>query len=85
MSRHPYESAEHFKEEKIAENYVNFIAMESVPKAMTLDEVKYASREDKNNSEIYTIHKQWQMARNKGHFRQGHRHSRITGVSKHMQ
>jgi hypothetical protein len=53
MSRHPCESAEHSKEEKIAENYVNFIATESVPKAMTLDEVKSASCEDKQSRKLY--------------------------------
>ncbi|KAK3095200.1 hypothetical protein FSP39_011413 [Pinctada imbricata] len=47
MSRHPCATKKHSHEEKIAESYVNFITTGSVPKAMTLDEVKSASNEDK--------------------------------------
>lgn len=40
MSRHPINSGkQRSHEEKIAEQYVNFIASEAVPRAMTLNEV----------------------------------------------
>ena len=44
MSRHP---AQHeFDQNTIAEEYVNFITANAVPKAMTLEEIKHHTRED---------------------------------------
>jgi len=39
MSRHPIESAKSSQEALVAEEYVDFIATESIPKAMTATEV----------------------------------------------
>ena len=48
MSRHPVnQNVESSREEKIAEEYVDFISQTSVPNAITLDEVKAATVEDK--------------------------------------
>ncbi|KAK3108827.1 hypothetical protein FSP39_016677 [Pinctada imbricata] len=47
MSRHPVVTNQrNTHEQKIAEQYVNFIATEAVPKAMTLNEIVTASKED---------------------------------------
>ncbi|XP_061193203.1 uncharacterized protein K02A2.6-like [Saccostrea echinata] len=47
MSRHPILTQKLSREEDIAEHYVKFIAEKAVPKAMTLDEVKRATNEEK--------------------------------------
>jgi transposase InsO family protein len=46
MSRHPLESDESDRESKVTEEYVNFLASNSVPKAMTLEEVKVETKAD---------------------------------------
>ena len=45
LSRHPTPSAEG-KTENLADQYVNFISYHSVPKAMTLEQIKIATRQD---------------------------------------
>ena len=47
MSRHPSRTESDSREGNIAEVYVNFIASQAVPRAMSLDEVKMASANDK--------------------------------------
>ena len=48
MSRHPVkQNIQSSREEKIAEGYVDFISQTSVPRAITLEEVKAATVEDK--------------------------------------
>jgi hypothetical protein len=49
MSSHPIAmgSKKRSHEEKIAEQYVNFILIQAIPKAMTLSEVKCASMTDR--------------------------------------
>ena len=46
LSRHPVKHSKH-TQEKLAEQYVNFIALNSVPKAMSLQEIVKATNEDK--------------------------------------
>ena len=46
LSRHPVKHSKH-TQEKLAEQYVNFIALNSVPKAMSLQEIVEATNEDK--------------------------------------
>ena len=46
MSRHPEKTRLTSREEKIAEEYVNYVTNESVPKAMTLTEMKKATEND---------------------------------------
>ena len=62
MSRHPINSGkQRSHEEKIAEQYVNFIASEAVPRAMTLNEVKCESLNDKTIQQAieYTRNGKW--------------------------
>ena len=47
ISRHPIQPEKSDAKENVAEQYVNFIAETSTPAAMTLDEVKMASLQDK--------------------------------------
>ena len=47
MSRHPAEIPVKSRQQSVAEQYVKFIASESMPRAMTLDEVKIATSNDK--------------------------------------
>ena len=46
LSRHPVKHSKH-TQEKLAEQYVNFIALNGVPKAMSLQEIVKATNEDK--------------------------------------
>ena len=47
LSRHPInKSQSESNEEQIAEEYVNYIIANTVPKTMTLEEVKVATRKD---------------------------------------
>ena len=48
MSRHDVTMTINSIIEQSAEEYVNFLAAEHVPKAMTLDEVKQATKQDVN-------------------------------------
>ena len=45
MCRHPTKSSTH-KQERITEAYVNFVARNAVPKAMTLTEIQQATNND---------------------------------------
>ena len=48
MSRHPVkQNIQSSREEKIAEGYVDFISQTSVPRQITLEEIKAATAEDK--------------------------------------
>jgi hypothetical protein len=55
MSSHPIAmgSKKRSHEEKIAEQYVNFILIQAIPKAMTLSEVKCASMTDRKLQKPY--------------------------------
>ena len=44
MSRHP--SSSQLDEQNLAEDYVNFVCSNAVPKAMTLEEIKQETKED---------------------------------------
>ena len=62
LSRHPREdnvSSGH--EEKVAEYYVNFICDTSIPKAMSLDEIKSATMSEKTVQKAieFTRNGQW--------------------------
>ncbi|KAI7789539.1 hypothetical protein IRJ41_010502 [Triplophysa rosa] len=48
MSRHPVplETEHNSRASKVAEEYVNFMALQSTPKAMTLDEIKTETKKD---------------------------------------
>ena len=46
LSRHPTRRSTTSREEKIAEEYVNYLSNQSTPKAMTLEEVKLAFQTD---------------------------------------
>jgi hypothetical protein len=46
MSRHPLPSSPISHEERCAEEYVNFVSMHAVPKALTLEEIKEATKAD---------------------------------------
>lgn len=62
LSRHPREgSVSSGHEEKVAEYYVNFICETSVPRAMTLDEIKSAALMDKTIQRAieFTRNGQW--------------------------
>ena len=64
LSRHPipkYESDEH---SKFASRYINFVANNSVPKALTLDEVKQETTKDSTLQWLMTIIRtnQWHKA-----------------------
>ena len=46
MSRHPLPSSPTSHEERCAEEYVNFVSMHAVPKTLTLEEIKEATKAD---------------------------------------
>ena len=46
MSRHPLPSSPTSHEKRCAEEYVNFVSMHAVPKALTLEEIKEATKAD---------------------------------------
>ena len=52
LSRHPFKKGEK-QQEKLAEEYVNFLTRHSVPKAMTLEEI---ARETKSDSTLQRLH-----------------------------
>ena len=62
LSRHPSPEVS-YSEEKAAERYVHFIAAHSTPKAMTLSEIRQATRADKTFQKIMELIRtnQWSM------------------------
>jgi hypothetical protein len=69
MSRHALPSSPTSHEERCAEEYVNFVSMHAVPKALTLEEIKEAIKADTTlQAAIQAIQtKQWHNAKLKTH------------------
>ncbi|CAB4022055.1 Hypothetical predicted protein [Paramuricea clavata] len=65
MSRHPLPSSPTSHEERCAEEYVNFVSMHAVPKALTLEEIKEATKADTTlQAVIQAVQtKQWHNAK----------------------
>lgn len=54
LSRHPCQETDN-KHEMSAEQYVNFLTMHAVPKAMTIQEIQEATKHDKTLQRLTEI------------------------------